>query len=30
MFQDKFGLKVENGVPTDDTFQRIFAVIKPD
>lgn len=30
MFQDKFGLKLENGVPTDDTFQRIFAVIKPD
>jgi len=30
MFQEKFGLKLENGVPTDDTFQRIFAVIKPD
>ena len=30
MFQEKFGLKLENGVPTDDTFQRIFAVIKPE
>ena len=30
MFQGKFGLKLENGVPTDDTFQRIFAIIKPD
>lgn len=30
MFQRKFGLKLENGVPTDDTFQRIFAIIKPD
>ena len=27
MFQEKFGLKLENGMPTDDTFQRIFAVI---
>ena len=23
-------LKLENGVPTDDTFQRIFAIIKPE
>ena len=30
MFQEKFGLKLENGVPTDDTFQRIFAIIKPE
>ncbi|MBR7085069.1 MAG: ISAs1 family transposase [Oscillospiraceae bacterium] len=29
MFREKFGLKLENGVPTDDTFQRIFAIIKP-
>ena len=29
MFQEKFKLKLENGVPTDDTFQRIFAIIKP-
>lgn len=30
MFQEKFGLKLENGVPIDDTFQRIFAIIKPE
>lgn len=30
MFREKYGLKLENGVPTDDTFQRIFAIIKPD
>lgn len=30
MFREKFGLKLENGVPIDDTFQRIFAVIKPE
>ena len=30
MFQEKFGLKLENGVSTDDTFQRIFAIIKPE
>lgn len=30
MFQEKFGLKLENGVPTNDTFQRIFAIIKPE
>jgi len=28
MFLEKFGLKLENGVSTDDTFQRIFAIIK--
>ena len=26
---EKIGLKLENGIPTDDTFQRIFAIIKP-
>lgn len=30
VFREKYGLKLENGVPTDDTFQRIFAIIKPD
>lgn len=30
MFREKFGLKLENGTPTDDTFQRIFAIIKPE
>lgn len=30
MFRKKFGLKLENGTPTDDTFQRIFAIIKPE
>ncbi len=30
MFRGKYGLKLENGVPTDDTFQRIFAIIKPE
>lgn len=30
MFREKFGLKLENGTPTEDTFQRIFAIIKPD
>ena len=30
MLRRKFNLKLENGVPTDDTFQRIFAVIKPE
>ena len=30
MFRREFNLKLENGVPTDDTFQRIFAIIKPD
>lgn len=29
MFQEKFGLKLENVVPIYDTFQRIFAIIKP-
>lgn len=30
MLRKKFNLKLENGVPTDDTFQRIFAIIKPE
>ena len=30
MFRREFNMKLENGVPTDDTFQRIFAIIKPD
>lgn len=30
MFREKYGLKLENGTPTDDTFQRIFAIIKPE
>lgn len=30
MFRKRYGLKLENGTPTDDTFQRIFAIIKPD
>lgn len=30
MFRREFNLKLENGVPTDDTFQRIFAIINPD
>ena len=30
MFRREFNLKLENDVPTDDTFQRIFAIIKPD
>lgn len=30
LFREKFQLKLENGVPTDDTFQRIFAIIKPE
>lgn len=30
MFREKFHLVLENGVPTDDTFQRIFAIIKPE
>lgn len=29
MLRDKFGLKLENGIPTDDTFRRIFAIINP-
>ena len=24
-----YHLELENGTPTDDTFQRIFAIIKP-
>ena len=30
MFRENYGLKLENGTPTDDTFQRIFAIIKPE
>lgn len=30
MFREKYGLKLENGTPTDDTFQRIFVIIKPN
>lgn len=30
LFREKFHLKLENGVPTDDTFQRIFAIIHPE
>ncbi|MDE5557366.1 MAG: ISAs1 family transposase [Ruminococcus sp.] len=30
MLRNKFVLKLENGTPTDDTFQRIFAIIKPE
>lgn len=30
MFRKKFHLVLENGVPTDDTFQRIFAIIDPE
>ena len=29
MLKQKFHLELENGIPTDDTFQRIFAIIKP-
>ena len=29
LLKDKFKLKPENGIPTEDTFQRIFAIIKP-
>ena len=29
LLKDKFKLKLENGIPTEDTFQRIFAIIKP-
>lgn len=30
IFRKKYNLILENGVPTDDTFQRIFAIIKPE
>lgn len=30
ILREKYELKLENGVPTDDTFQRIFAIIKPE
>lgn len=30
IFRERYGLKLENGVPTDDTFQRIFAIINPE
>lgn len=29
MLKQRFHLNLENGVPTDETFRRIFAVIKP-
>lgn len=30
MFRKRYHLILENSVPTDDTFQRIFAIIKPE
>lgn len=30
MFRERYGLKLEIGTPTDDTFQQIFAIIKPE
>ncbi len=30
MLRKKFNLILENGIPTDDTFQRIFAIINPE
>ena len=30
IFREKHGLILENGVPTNDTFQRIFAIINPE
>ena len=30
IFRKKYHLILENGVPTDDTFQRIFAIIQPE
>ena len=30
MLREKFNLVLENGIPTDDTFQRIFAIINPE
>lgn len=30
MFRERYDLKLENVTPTDDTFQRIFAIIKPE
>lgn len=29
-FQQVLNLELKNGVPSDDTFRRIFAIIKPD
>ena len=29
MLRKKYHLELANGTPTDDTFQRIFAIIKP-
>ena len=29
MLKKNFNLELKNGTPTDDTFQRIFAIIKP-
>lgn len=28
-FREKIGLELKNGIPTDDTIARIFAIIKP-
>lgn len=30
LFRQEFNLKLENGTPIDDTFQRIFAIINPN
>lgn len=30
ILREKYGLILENETPTDDTFQRIFAIIKPE
>lgn len=30
IFRQKYHLILENGVPTDDTFQRIFAIVQPE
>ena len=30
IFRKRYHLILENGVPTDDTFQRIFAIIQPE
>ncbi len=29
MFRERYELKLKNGTSTDDTFQCIFAIIKP-
>jgi len=30
LFREKLNLKLKNGIPIDDTFQRIFAIINPN